>query len=96
MEDFCTALDDCQFSDLDFSGSKFTWCNYREDSSFMKECLDPAVANPSWCVQFQDVAVTVMATQNSDHCPYYFPMATEARRILGAVITLNLRSAGCK
>jgi hypothetical protein len=29
----------------------------REDSSFMKERLDRAVANPSWCDKFQDVDV---------------------------------------
>ncbi|GLT53432.1 hypothetical protein SLA2020_267020 [Shorea laevis] len=84
MEDFRVVLDECQFSDLGFNGSKFTWCNYREDSSFTKERLDRAVANLSWCEQFQDVDVQVLATHNSDHCPLFLysgsPTAEETER----------------
>jgi hypothetical protein len=29
-------------------GSKFTWCNNREDNNFIKERLDRVVANLEW------------------------------------------------
>ncbi|GLT72801.1 hypothetical protein SLA2020_447050 [Shorea laevis] len=69
MEDFRAVLEECSFSDLGFTGSKFTWCNSREDSTFTKERLDRAVVNPSWCDKFQAVDVFILATQTSDHCP---------------------------
>ncbi|GLT62152.1 hypothetical protein SLA2020_348100 [Shorea laevis] len=71
MENFRAVLDDCHLSDLGYTGSKFTWCNSREDSSFTKERLDRAVANSSWCEKFQKMDLLVMAPQNSDHCPLF-------------------------
>jgi hypothetical protein len=38
-------LINCHLSDLGFMGSKFTWTNYRQDGSFIRERLDRAVAN---------------------------------------------------
>jgi hypothetical protein len=49
----------------------------------MKERLDRAVANPSWCDQFQDVDVSVLATQNSDHCPLLLSYGTRRVEDLG-------------
>jgi hypothetical protein len=49
MEIFCMALEDCSLSDLGFKGSKYTWNNGRSNVSFMKECLNRAVANKEWC-----------------------------------------------
>jgi hypothetical protein len=69
MEDFRAVLDECHLCDLGFTGSQFTWCNYREDSFFTKEILDRALATPSWCDKFQDVDVFTLDTQNFDHCP---------------------------
>lgn len=45
MNDFRSALVDCQLSDLGFTGAGFTWSNRRSDGYFTKEQLDRVVAN---------------------------------------------------
>lgn len=37
MASFQDSLEDCQLSDLGFTGSKYTWCNNRTDHNFTKD-----------------------------------------------------------
>jgi hypothetical protein len=69
MEAFKKTLEDCKLSDLGFIGSKFTWCNNREDAYFTKKRLDRAVANSDWCEKFGEMDVFVLGARSSDHCP---------------------------
>jgi hypothetical protein len=69
MDQFCTALVESHLSDLGFNGAKFTWSNCRHDDGFMQECLDRAVANPSWCAMNPRREVDVLAARSSDHKP---------------------------
>jgi len=41
-------LEDCNLSDLGFSGPKYTWCNGKYGDDFSRERLDRAVANVEW------------------------------------------------
>jgi hypothetical protein len=40
IQNFRNVLETCQLSDLGFIGSKFTWCNNKEDEYFMKKRLN--------------------------------------------------------
>jgi hypothetical protein len=39
MRDFRNTLEACNLQDLGYVGSKFTWCNMRDEDSFTKERL---------------------------------------------------------
>jgi hypothetical protein len=69
MSQFRDVLEDCHFSDLGFTGSKYTWTNCRQDESFIKERLDRAVANISWIQLYKKVEVRILAARTSDHKP---------------------------
>ena len=69
MEQFRSALEECDLCDLGFIGSKYTWSNAKEDESFMEERLDRALANIDWCAWFQEVEVQVLPARLSDHKP---------------------------
>jgi hypothetical protein len=69
MGQFQEALDDCHLSDLGYIGSKYTWNNCREDDGFIKERLDRATANSSWCNLFKKFEVKVLVVCTSDHKP---------------------------
>lgn len=69
MEPFQSVLEDCDLSDLGFTGSKYTWTNRRHDGSFTKERLDRAVANKAWCEMNGRREVKVLAGRSSDHKP---------------------------
>jgi hypothetical protein len=69
MTQFQEVLEDCHFSDLGYTGSKFTWTNCRQDESFIKERLDKAVANMSWIQLYKKVKVNILAARTSDHKP---------------------------
>jgi hypothetical protein len=71
MEDFWEVLESCHLSDLGFIGSKYTWCNNRETSQFIKERLDQAVANSEWCEMVGEIDVFILAARNSDDCPVF-------------------------
>jgi hypothetical protein len=69
MNNFRMALEDCDLSDLEFSGPRYTWCNSRSDGNFTQERLDRAVANSDWCSHFQHVEVHVLTAHTLDHNP---------------------------
>ena len=53
MDQFSTALVNCQLTDLGFTGSKYIWTNGRCDGNFVKERLDRAIANSEWRAIYQ-------------------------------------------
>jgi hypothetical protein len=67
MENFRRVVQECNFGDLGYKGSKFTWSNKRESGIFVKERLDRALATPEWCAQYPNVIVEVSHVTNSDH-----------------------------
>lgn len=69
MECFRVALDECELSDLEYIGSKYTWSNNREGGAFTKERLDRAMGNGEWPLQFTNSEVLVLPALNSDHSP---------------------------
>jgi hypothetical protein len=69
MRAFQLALEDCNLSDLGFSGPKYTWCNGRYGDDFSRERLDMAVANVEWIQYFNTVKVEVLARVVSDRHP---------------------------
>lgn len=78
MDRFRHAIEDCNFFDLGYSESRFTWTNCREAGHFMKERLDRTLANSDWCDLFLDVAVTVLAARTSDHKPLLVSLSSNS------------------
>lgn len=69
MEQFRSALEACNQSDIGFKGLKFTWNNCISDGQFTKERLDRVVANNEWLGLLKEVSVQVMEARTSDHKP---------------------------
>lgn len=68
IESFRDAVNAHGFQDLNFSGSKFTWCNMQEDSNRIHLRLDRAFANLEWTNYFKNLRVHHLAESTSDHC----------------------------
>jgi hypothetical protein len=62
-------LDDCALTDLGYFGPKFTWSNYQEGVTLIKERLDKVMANLERQIFYLDAEVEVGAVVNSDHAP---------------------------
>jgi exonuclease III len=67
MREFQITMEFCEFTDLGYSGPKFTWSNCREEQDFIKERLDRGVANSSWRELFPEAEIVVEAVTTSDH-----------------------------
>lgn len=62
-------MENCELTDLGYSGSKYTWKNCRDGGNFIKERLDRGVANQQWRDLFPEAAVKVEFSMGSDHLP---------------------------
>lgn len=70
MGTFRSTLADCGLRDLGYVGDKFTWRNHSHSASnYVKERLDRAVANRSWCMRFPGFKVLNGDPRHSDHRP---------------------------
>ena len=67
MDRFCTTIHSCNFMDLGFFGSPFTWsCNHPTEGCIHIR-LDRALANPAWKLLFPKAAVHHVSMSSSDH-----------------------------
>jgi exonuclease III len=70
MDKFKEALEFCELHDLGFTGDPFTWRNHSHDSAlYIRERLDRAVANETWCMRFPCFKVINENPRHSDHRP---------------------------
>ncbi|KAJ0262857.1 hypothetical protein HA466_0033230 [Hirschfeldia incana] len=68
MEDFQSALEDGNLSDLDIRGSFFSWSNRRPEDQFLRK-LDRVLCNEKWRDIFPDAVSVFEAPGESDHSP---------------------------
>ncbi|KAL7246982.1 hypothetical protein ACSBR2_001986 [Camellia fascicularis] len=66
---FVQVIDECNLTDLGFSGPKFTWTNSCHGLANIKERLDRALCNDPWHTFFPEAWVQHLPKINSDHCP---------------------------
>ncbi|MBA0575541.1 hypothetical protein Golob_024180 [Gossypium lobatum] len=69
MKEFCEALEDCNLTDLGFTGRWFTWERGRFVSINIKEQLDRGVATLSWVNRFPGYRIEHLSHSFFDHCP---------------------------
>ncbi|GMI96662.1 hypothetical protein like AT1G43760 [Hibiscus trionum] len=69
MNAFRSALQDCDLSDLGFTGRWYTWERGAFSSTNVRERLDRGLANTAWCTLFPDSSVAYLLHNFSNHCP---------------------------
>lgn len=67
MEGFRNVISLCNFRDLGYSGSNFTWCNMREGADRIYIRLDWALALDDWRSHFQNTRVHHLIDSIVDH-----------------------------
>ena len=68
MDGFRNVINLCNFMDLGYNGSDFTWCNMREGADMIYMRLDWALATDDWRSHFQNTRVHHLIDSTSDHC----------------------------
>ncbi|KAA3460833.1 reverse transcriptase [Gossypium australe] len=68
MEEFKQVLDDCQLTDLGYSGKWFTWERGNLPETNIQERLDRGVGNEEWRSLFPDFIIQHLPHSFSDHC----------------------------
>ena len=68
MDGFRNVINLCNFRDLGYNGSDFTWCNMRKGVDMIYMCLDRALAMDDWISHFQNTRVRHLIDSNSNHC----------------------------
>lgn len=66
MRAFQSLVSDCDLTDLDYSGPKFTWWNNRDADPIGKK-LDRVLVNSCWCSRFPLSSAVFETTGVSDH-----------------------------
>ena len=69
LEDFSTAINDCQLLDLGYKVSMFTWERSRGSERWIQERLDRGLANKDWKDMFPLAEVVALDISTSDHLP---------------------------
>jgi hypothetical protein len=67
MKAFQRVISDCEVTDLEYKGLKYTWTNCQYAYSFVQERLNRALANKEWCSLFPIVEVSTEVVVCSDH-----------------------------
>ncbi|KAL0411811.1 UNVERIFIED_CONTAM: putative mitochondrial protein [Sesamum latifolium] len=75
IKNFRKALENCNLSDLGYTGTPFTWNNRHRHPDTVYERLDRACANPAWIQRFQHATVSHLHTNCSDHNPILIKVA---------------------
>lgn len=60
-------LDECEFQDLGFEGSKYTWCNGHHGRYTVWERLDRAMGTMDWLSMFPATKVVHLESGTFDH-----------------------------
>ncbi|GMJ10636.1 hypothetical protein HRI_004732800 [Hibiscus trionum] len=69
MNNFRSAIQDCDLSDLGYIGRWYTWEKGHFSASNIRERLDRGLASPSWWSLFPDFTLRHLSHTISDHCP---------------------------
>ena len=68
MDGFRNVINLCNFRDLGYNGSDFTWCNMRKGVNRIYMRLDRVLATDDWRSHFQNTRVHHLIDSTSDHC----------------------------
>ncbi|WJX92273.1 hypothetical protein P8452_73938 [Trifolium repens] len=66
---FRSAVNDCDITDIQLEGHRFTWIKSRGSSHVIEERLDRAMASSDWLALFPEVKLTNLLASHSDHSP---------------------------
>jgi hypothetical protein len=66
---FRSAVNDCDLTDIQLEGHRFTWIKSRGSPNVVEERLDRAMASSDWLVLFPEVKLTNLLASHSDHSP---------------------------
>ncbi|CAM8931867.1 unnamed protein product [Rhodiola kirilowii] len=69
MSQFRQVLDDCNLSELEFKGYKYTYTNKRKGGDEIRCRLDRVLVNESWRSLFSYAYVSHLVSHHSDHSP---------------------------
>ena len=67
MDHFCTAIHHCNFIDLGYVGSPFTWSRNHPVEGHIHIRLDQALANMTWKSLFPNATIHHVSMSSSDH-----------------------------
>jgi hypothetical protein len=67
MQKYQMALEYCDLFNMGYKGPKYTWSNYQENQTFIKERFDRGAANQGWYELYPVAEVLVEASTTSDH-----------------------------
>jgi exonuclease III len=66
---FCSAVSDCDLTDIPLEGYPYTWIKSRGSPHVIEERLDRAMANTDWLLNFPNAQLTNLLASHSDHSP---------------------------
>ncbi|GAU45339.1 hypothetical protein TSUD_84560 [Trifolium subterraneum] len=66
---FRSAVNDCDLTDIQLEGHKFTWIKSRETAHVIEERLDRAMVSSDWLAFFSKVKLINLLASHSDHSP---------------------------
>ncbi|GMJ03875.1 hypothetical protein HRI_004056700 [Hibiscus trionum] len=69
MDEFRSAVQDCDLSDLGYTGRWYTWEKGKFAATNVRERLDRGLANPAWWDLYPNFQVSHLSHSISDHCP---------------------------
>lgn len=74
LEGFNNAITECGLTDLNFSGSKFTWERSRGTVNWIQLRLDRGLVNHDWRNMFPSAEINVLEVFTSDHLPLFLEL----------------------
>ena len=98
MESFRNVVNFCNFLDLGYVGTDFTWCNMQEAENRIQFRIDRALANTEWIGKFEGARVYHLVDSTSDHCALFLTnspsqYASNVKRFHFEALWSKMRSA---